>query len=76
MEKRGLSETAVISNFDKLLKEFNRLWETEPKAIEKFKSLKEKAKLIILYPRQMDAIVARCNNVISGNYGNSKKQFQ
>lgn len=72
-EKKGPTDTEVNAKFDALLKEFNRLWDNSPKDIEKFESFKQRVKLAILYPRQMDAVVARCNNVINGTYGNTKK---
>lgn len=71
--KKGPSETEVHAKFDALLKEFERLWADSPKNIQKFEFLKQKAKITTLYPRQMDAIVSRCNNVINGIYGNTKK---
>jgi hypothetical protein len=72
-EKKGPTDAEVNAKVDALLKEFHRLWDNSPKDIEKFESFKQRAKLATLYPRQMDAIIARCNNVINGTYGNTKK---
>lgn len=66
------TDAELCANFDRLLKEFNGLWENSPKDMEKFESLKQKAKLTSLTPRQTEGIVDRCNNVIKGGYGKSK----
>lgn len=71
-EKKGPTDAEVNATFDKLSREFDSLWINSPKDFEKFESLKQRAKLMTLYPRQMDAIIARCNNVINGSYGNTK----
>jgi hypothetical protein len=72
-EKKGPTEAELNQNFTSLLKEFENLWESSPKAMDKFDALKQKAKLKPMYPRQMDAVIARCNNVLNGMYGNTKK---
>jgi len=72
-EKKALTDTEVIANFDRLLKELNKTWDESPKDFEKFEVIKQKAKLTPLYPRQMGAIIDRCDNVIAGHYGNTKK---
>lgn len=72
-EKKGPTDAEMSANFDKLLKEFNNQWDATPKDIEKFELIKQRAKLLPLFPRQMEAIVTRCNNAINGTYGNTKK---
>lgn len=71
-EKKGTPDAELASNFDKLLKEFHSLWDNSPKDMGKFESLKQRAKLTALMPRQMDAIIDRCNNVLKGEYGKTK----
>lgn len=72
-EKKAPTEAEIHANFDKLLRDFNNQWDTNPKDLEKFESIKQRAKMLTLYPRQLEAIVGRCNNVINGTYGNTKK---
>lgn len=72
-ERKGPSDSELNANFDRLLKEFSHLWEDSPKDYSKFQGLKEKAKLTPLTGRQTEAIIDRCNNVINGSYGNTKK---
>lgn len=66
------TDAEMAANWDKLLREFNSLWNDSPKDHAKFEALKTKAKLTSLTPRQMEGIIDRCNNVISGKYGNTK----
>lgn len=72
-KSKGPTDQEINANFDRLLREFNKLWEDSPKDFDKFNALKEKAKLTPLTPRQTEAIVDRCKNVVAGQYGNSKK---
>lgn len=75
-EKKGPTDAEVNANFDTILREFDGLWNNSPKDMVKFEALKQRAKLMTLYPRQMDAIVARCNNVLNGTYGNTKQGIE
>ncbi len=64
--------------FALMLKDFHRIIENEPPA-EKVKkeliSLREKAsKDAGLNIRQKDAIIARCDNYMKGEYGNTKTE--
>ena len=65
--------TEIVNlNFQQLLNEFySLLGKNSPK--EEFIKLRETAKLKILTERQKEAIVERCNNVVSGNYGSTSK---
>jgi hypothetical protein len=72
-EKKAPTDAEMSANWDKLLKEFHGLWEKSPKDLEKFELLKQKAKFVSMFSRQTQGIVDRCNNVINGTYGNTKK---
>ena len=67
------SETDLECNYAFLLSEFNDLWSKTPKEHTKFAALKNKATNALMTFRQKDGIVERCNNVINGTYGNTKK---
>src|SRR5690349_2664394 len=71
-KKKAPTDAELCANFDRLLKEFHKIWDEGPKDFEKFEALKEKAKLTPLTPRQTEGIVDRCKNVIRGNYGKTK----
>lgn len=72
MEKK-LNESECNSNWDTMLKMFHGLVATKANKDE-FQALIElAANAIMMTPRQREGIVGRCSNVISGNYGNTKK---
>lgn len=75
-ERKGPPDSELNANFDKLLKEFHSLFDNSPKDFGKFEALKEKAKLTSLTGRQTEALIDRCNNVINGTYGNTKKGIE
>lgn len=80
MENKGQknADSACISKWKTLLKVFHDIIESEPpaeKVAEELKSLKELAKRSQeLTARQIDAIVARCDNYMNGTYGNTKSK--
>jgi len=74
--KTGQQELDRIynENWDSLLKMFHAIVEKQPKdQNEQLEKLKEFAKTKQLSPRQIEGIIERCDNVIKGNYGNTKK---
>lgn len=72
MSKETL-ETKDVENFNSLLKEFNSINQSSPKAKAQLEALKEKALITTLTVRQRDAIIARCKSVEDGSYGTSKR---
>jgi hypothetical protein len=75
-KRKGPTDAEMNANWDALLKEFHGIWENSPKDFTKFEALKEKAKLTPLTGRQIEGIIDRCNNVIKGQYGNTKKGIE
>lgn len=68
----------TTNQFETLLKEFNVLI-TENKKDAKKEIETLKAKAIVgagLTGRQAEAILVRCNNFLSGTYGNTKKNVK
>lgn len=78
MENKKNADSKCISKWKTLLKVFHDIIESEPtaeKVSEELKSLKEMAiKSTELTVRQIDAIVARCDDYMNGNYGNTKNK--
>jgi hypothetical protein len=73
MEVKPNPEKLYNENWDALLKVFHKIVETNPpNYAEQLQSLKDLAKTKQLSPRQLDGIMARCDNAISGDYGNTK----
>lgn len=66
-------------NFDVLIREFNKLIESEQRGkslFEKLEEIKLTAIASKLTPRQQDAIVDRCNFAINGEYDISKHNLK
>lgn len=68
-----ITDAEYNSNWDAMLKMFHQL--VNQKAIkDEYEALKGLAKnTIALTPRQREGIIERCNNVINGEYGHTKK---
>lgn len=65
------------TEFETLLTEFNELAKSEKNVTKEITALKEKAKLGIgLNGRQMEAVIQRCDNLLNGNYGNTKRDWK
>ena len=60
-------------NWDLLLGMFKVIYESNPSdAKSQYEALKELAKTKTLSQRQADGIMARCDNAMKGEYGNTK----
>lgn len=75
-KKEVITDAMCIAKWQQLLKVFKGLIEgnPEPETIkDDLLSLKETAKLAPeLTPRQVEGIIARCDNYLNGEYGNTK----
>lgn len=77
-QKKKISDEECIAMWRALLQTFHELIKGNPKPEDiqdKLEELKKAARIAKeLTPRQTEAIVARCNNYLSGEYGNTKKK--
>lgn len=75
-KERKISDSECILKWQALLKMFHDIIQSDPpvqKVAEELKSLKDMAiKSHELTARQIDAIIARCDNYMNGTYGNTK----
>lgn len=76
MEKKDVTDEMCIAKWRQLLRMFKKLIEGNPTPEiikEDLIALKQTASLSIeLTPRQVEGIVARCDNYLNGEYGNTK----
>ena len=77
-KERKISDSECLLRLQTLLKMFHDIIKSDPpaeKVAEELKALKEMAiKSQELTARQIDAIVARCDNYMNGTYGNTKSK--
>lgn len=72
--KPKTSDTEYNANWDALLKIFHKIEKERPKDYkEQLEALKNTALKATLTSRQIEGIIDRCNNLINGDYGNTKK---
>jgi len=73
-EPKRITDKDYNKNWDRMLKIFHAIPLNAKDTKKQCEDLKELAKnTIALTPRQREGIFDRCNNVVSGNYGNTKK---
>lgn len=73
-ENNKIADSVYSANFDSLIKKFTEILEnggaTRKADLEDLK--KEATHMIVLTYRQREAIIDRCNNLLSGHYGSTK----
>ena len=75
MQQKKINDQQCNDNWDSFLKIFHKIENERPKDYkEQLEQLKITAQNTIqLTIRQREGIIDRCNNVIKGDYGNTKK---
>jgi len=76
LSTKKLSDTECNNNFDAFLRVFHKIENERPKEDykEQLHALKSTVQNTIqLTGRQREAIIDRCNNVLNGTYGNTKR---
>lgn len=78
MQQKKFHDQQCGDNWDVLLQEFHKIEANPTKDFKsKLEKLKEKAKNTVqLTTRQREGIIDRCNNVINGTYGQTKKGIE
>jgi len=71
-----IDEQACLAKWQELIAKFKMIIDGSPKpssVMGELIALKEEAKnTVVLYSRQIEGIIARCDNYLSGTYGNTK----